>query len=228
MRLKLQFVRKKLDVPIYIFSYHKSGTKFISRIFREICSEFNWKFKVVTGKPTKIPNADIIFFIHGLADPKSIKHDFIGIHIIRDPRDIIISGYLYHKRTSELWCNNKNFQINKKIKFPQVPYSQEHKSEEWKKSYIESLQNRSYQDIMNTLSEEEGILFEMNHYGQWTISEMIKWNYNHPAFLELKFENIMDNYEQEFLKIFEHCKFNEKVKKYSMNIAQKENIHTML
>ena len=30
------------------------------------------------------------------------------IVLIRDPREIIISGYLYHKRCTEIWCINKN------------------------------------------------------------------------------------------------------------------------
>jgi hypothetical protein len=152
----------------------------------------------------KCPEGDIVVFGHSLiAFEPSTK----GIHIIRDPRDIIISGYQYHKRTKEGWCINKDFAIDIPIKFPQVPRCRQHEPEEWKTHYIESLKGKSYQGNLRDKSVEDGIIFEMNNYGAWTIDTISKWDYCNPNVLEVKFENVIENFNHTITEIFNHLGF---------------------
>ena len=229
--LRYYFLKKvlgtKRDVPIYIFGYHKCGTKLLGKIFLQLCLKYGWEFKSIPGSVDEMPNSDVIFFLHSQVDFSKMPEKYIGIHMVRDPRDIIISGYLYHKRTVEEWCVNKNFQTSEPIAYPQVPNSQMYRSEEWKVNYLSSLNGMSYQEKINSFDEEEGILFEMNHYGKWTIEDMLKWDIEKANCLELKFEDVMTNYDGEMNKVFEHCHFTPAQMEVAKRFADKEDMNKM-
>ncbi len=141
--------RTKREVPIFIFGYHKCGTKLLGKIFSSLCLRFGWKYVSVPGVTDKIPRADLVFFLHSQVDYEKLPENFIGIHMVRDPRDVIVSGYLYHKRTTEAWCISKNFQTSAPIKYPQIPNSQMYRTEAWKIDYIKKLNGMSYQEKIN-------------------------------------------------------------------------------
>ena len=230
-QLRYYFLNKlcgtKRDIPIFIFGYHKCGTKLLGKVFLQLSIEYGWKYVSIAGSINEMPKADVVFFLHSQVDYNKLPKKYIGIHLVRDPRDIITSGYLYHKRTIEEWCINTNFQTEKPIVYPQVPNSQMYRSEKWKIDYIKSLEGKSYQEKINALDEEEGILFEMNHYGKWTIDDMLKWDFEKANSLELKFEDIMENYDEEMMTIFKHCKFSDAQIKVAKAIADKEDINKM-
>lgn len=219
--------RTRRDVPIFIFGYHKCGTKLLGKVFLQLCLKYGWTFKSIAGTTDEIPNVDVVFFLHSQVDYSKLPESYIGIHMVRDPRDIIVSGYLYHKRTVEEWCTNKNFQTSEAIKYPQVPNSQMYRSEAWKTDYLKSLNGKSYQEKINSFDEEDGILFEMNHYGQWTIEDMLKWDFEKGNCLEIKFEDVMSNYDAEMMKVFTHCNLSEEQLKVAKGFADKEDMNKM-
>ena len=229
--LRYFFLKKilgtKRKVPIYIFGYHKCGTKLLGKVFLQLSLKYGWEFVSIAGSVDKTPNADIVFFLHSQIDYNKLPKKYIGIHMVRDPRDIIISGYLYHKRTAEKWCVNKNFQTEKPIVYPQIPNSQMYRTEQWKQDYIKSLEGQSYQEKINALNVEDAIIFEMNHYGKWTIEDMLKWDFEKVNCLELKFEDVMANYDEEMMKIFNHCNLSETQIKVAKAYADKEDMNKM-
>ena len=224
--LKQVFKKARIrKIPICIFCYHKSGTALLSKVFSQFCQSRNWKFLSLMGRQTQIPqNADVILFGHSLIDPSEISASFVGLHVIRDPRDIIVSGYQYHCRTSEKWCINSDFTPKLPILFPKVPYSQQHRSEEWKLGYLKSLSERSYQENLLSMSQRDGLLFEMNNYGAWTIESMKAWNYNLDNILELKYEQLMNSYDNAFHSIFDHFGFSRSEIDAGMDVASKHDL----
>jgi len=202
------------------------GTVLLKKVFQEICFELNWRFEGINGKPHKINKfADIILFQHSLVDEHLLYRPHVGVRFIRDPRDIIVSGYLYHRRCKELWCVNTNFQTKSPILFPHVPYSQEHRPEEWKKKYLSSLENKSYQQNLLDRDESEGLLFEMNHYGRWTIENMLNWKQMSPSIETIRFETLMNNYDETFKNMFTRFGFSEKQISKTLSIAAKEDLN---
>lgn len=101
--------------------------------------------------------------------------DALGTHMIRDPRDVVVSGYFYHQ-----WTNETGY-----------------------KMYDEIL-GMSYQDKVNTSPKEEGILFEMDNKAAQTIAEMRRWNYNDPRILEIRYEDLIADSPVVFTKMFQH------------------------
>ena len=213
---------------IYICCYHKVGSTLLTHIFEEICKKFDWKFAKIFGLAKQIPgDANVILFAHSLLDPHLFSNDFTGVHIIRDPRDVIVSGYLYHSRCSELWCTNTEESYEKPILFPQVPYSQEHKSHAWKIRYIQSLGGKSYQENIKNMSPSEGVAFEMANYGAWTIENMLEWNYDNSRFMETRFESMMGDFDNTFKEIFLHLGFSESHLTEALKIASAHDINRM-
>jgi sulfotransferase family protein len=216
---------RPLDKPICLFCYHKVGTVLLSKVFGGLCKHFGWTFTPLLGHQTGLPaDSNVVLYKHSLIDPDTIDSPYVGIHVIRDPRDIIVSGYLYHLRTDEQWCVNKEFESKKPIRFPQVPYSQEHRSEEWKREYLRSLGGKSYQEHLQGMSQSDGLLFEMEHYGAWTVRSMLEWPKTNEQVLDVQFENLSIDFDATFSKIFDHCGFGRTVRKTALRIAQAHDI----
>ncbi len=210
---------------IGIFCYHKAGTVLLTKVFGHICVQKRMKLACLYGKQTQLPrNADMFLFYHSLVDFRHITAPLVGVHFVRDPRDIIVSGYLYHSRTSEEWCVNSDFSQKAPIRYPRIPFSQQHRSHEWKIKYLNSLNGISYQNNLLNMSQRDGLLFEMNNYGAWTIESMKEWNYNRNNILEIKFESLMDNYDDTFRAIFEYLGFSKIEIKRGMLIAAEHDL----
>lgn len=213
------------EVPIYLFCYHKVGTILLAKVFREICLQFGWRFKTVIGQAKEIPSdADMVLFMHSLVDLGEVEHPYLGAHFIRDPRDVIVSGYLYHQRCSEDWCINESPDATEPILFPNLPWSQQHRPEAWKAAYVKSLNKTSYQQNLLSRDQDEGILFEMHNYGGWTIDSMLAWDYANPHVMEVKFEALMGEFDATFKSMFEFFGFSESQIDKGLRIARKEDL----
>jgi len=80
------------------FGHHKAASTWIFRICRSICDQLGLSFETNPDLDGgKEPRADFIAF--GNAEIHHAKHlsEFRGFHVIRDPRDIIVSAYFSHK-----------------------------------------------------------------------------------------------------------------------------------
>ncbi len=185
------------DQKLIIHScYHKVGTVWFRRILSTIAAYYGLNFQ--KSKPHELKNNTEIFFDdHSLVDLSKMSN-YVGSHMIRDPRDIIISGYFYHLRTNEKWVHEK------------------------KKEYG----NKSYQEYLKSLSLENGILAEIKRTAP-EIRQMAEWDYNNPNFIEIKYENIIANEKEYFEKIFLHYGFNRKAVEKSIEIANKFSIRNI-
>lgn len=122
----------------------------------------------------------------------------VGTHMIRDPRDLVISGYFYHQWTKEtgyLFHNDK-----------------------W---------GMSYQEMVKTLPKEEGIKFEMDNKAAQTIAEMRRWNYNDPRFMEMKYVDLITDPTAEFTRMFNHWGVNPDNLQECLDIAWKNHMTIM-
>ena len=197
----------------------------MSKVFRQISEANDWWFRVCYGKPIHLPKkADVIVLGHSLIDLNNVKTPFVGVHFIRDPRDVIVSGYLYHCRTQETWCINTEFKYRGPILFPKVPYSQQHRSEDWKAGYLESLNGLSYQENLLSMNQRDGLLFEMKYYGAWTIESMKNWNYDRDNIFEVKIEDLQNSFDETFRLIFDYLDFSESETKLGLSIAAEHDL----
>jgi hypothetical protein len=107
---------------------------------------------------------------------------------VRDPRDLVVSGYFYHKRAAESWCD---------IVAPS--------EEDW--AVVNgtvpgvSLGRRSYAQYLNEVSLEKGLLAEVA-FRRHHFESMRRWDDEDPRIEVFRYEEILGNEAEVFDRIF--------------------------
>src|SRR5438128_1241415 len=96
-------VEPRLPLPTYVFTYHKTGVVLFTKVFGDIARAFGWQRIEFTRWTNEPPPTEIAHFMHSLVGPRVLERDFRGVHVVRDPRNIAVSGYAYHRRCRERW-----------------------------------------------------------------------------------------------------------------------------
>ncbi len=157
-----------------IATHHKGGTVWIKSIIRALSRSLSipW-FGIWSDRHMgKVPKAGRAFLCnwHGVF-PQSLwdSEDTAFLHVIRDPRDVLLSGCRYHLTAGP-----------KGEKFLHQPRS--------------DLEGRTYQEHLNGLATyAEQLLFEMANKHAETLAEMLRWPWGHPRSTELRYETLMDD-----------------------------------
>ena len=96
------------------FGHHKCASTWFGSIFWDVCLELGLRYKMVY-KPEDfggdlaryVRDNRIDFIAYGNADFRQVAKldNLIGIHAVRDPRDIVVSAYFSHLKThsTEAW-----------------------------------------------------------------------------------------------------------------------------
>lgn len=161
------------------FGHHKAASSAIVSILTIICAEmglkrgsynnpkmFNYDLK------NTIVKDNIDFLLYRSVDYNYVKDldNFKGFHVIRDPRDIVVSAYFSHLHSHPITKH-----------WPQlVPHREK----------------------LQKVSKDEGLFLEMK-FRQVPFEKMYNWNYSLPNVLELKMENLFQNSQNQFTKIFD-------------------------
>jgi hypothetical protein len=214
-------------MQMYFFCYHKVGSSLCAAIAQRIASRFDWNTDYLLGLAKQVDRSkQIVTFAHSLVDFDLSRYPHRSVRLIRDPRDVWLSGYLYHRRCREGWCINEEFDTKPPILFPRVPYSQQHRPEEWKQHYIVGLDGMSYQKNLLARDEDAGLSFEMERYAEWTISAMISWKAD-PDTVDFKIEDFMADFDGVLARILRHFGMREPDIPGALSVAAVEDIRRM-
>jgi hypothetical protein len=190
--------------PLYFFCYHKVGTTLSARIACKIAALFGWHADYLLGPISRVDaSKQIITFAHSLIEFNLSTIPHKGVRLIRDPRDVWLSGYLYHQHCNERWCTNECFDLTPPIVPPRIPYSQHYRSEEWKRAYLVGLNGLSYQRNLLSKDRDSGLDFEMNRYTDWTIEAMLAWKPD-PDTIDVKIEDFMADFDGTLTLMLRH------------------------
>jgi hypothetical protein len=169
-----------MNHKILIGTHHKTGTVWMLNIFVNICKHYSLRF--INGRrkgdfKTFDNSVDVFFQYNSRFNLYALSSDFRGLHIIRDPRDVIISGCYYHQISEEEW-----------LKIPR-----------------EEFDGLSYQEKINSYSNyEDQLLFEMKSIADGkiitNINEMLCWDYNNPKFFEVRYEDLIRDVDMTLFK----------------------------
>lgn len=215
-------MRKKThqDALIVHFAYHKAMTFFFKKVYFDIARMFNWYHKH--------HNSDLNGFYEDTLNSKKpaiisvnnrlVDFDrlppFTGTHLIRDPRDLLISGFRYHKWCKEPWAHETmdaafvdKFNLDKSI-------------------VRQSAMGKTYQEFLNTLNDIEGLKLEMSLRASH-FNTMLHWNYKNPNILELKYEDIFGNEIETFERVFLHHGFRRGTIKQCLKIVKKHSFNAL-
>jgi hypothetical protein len=116
--------------------------------------------------------------------------DFRISRFIRDPRDLVVSGYFYHLRGAEDWA---------RIESPTTS--------DWyfANGFVpEGLQNTgsSFAEYLRSLPKEEGLLAELE-FRKHHFASMAQWPAEHREIVTFRYEEVLGNETAVFRKIFD-------------------------
>jgi len=151
---------------ILVGTHHKTGTVLMKNIFEKISESLGIKMLDCSGTSASIDdNWDIIYDHHSTFNGVILNDNLKGIHMIRDPRMIIVSSAFYHMKSSEAWLHQP----------------------------IKRFSDMTYHEKINSLSSDrERFLFEMDHGSSQTIRDMESWIERRYCWsLDIKLEELM-------------------------------------
>jgi hypothetical protein len=158
---------------IVLATHHKTGTVWMASIFKAIAKKMQanyiefWsnygRLDPLLKTPFVVFNYDSNFGQHsGLLR----RDDVRVLHLIRDPRDVLISAMHYHKTSDEAWLH-KTVPDNDGI---------------------------TYQDKLNALATPfEQYIFELEHSTSTTIDDMLDWQYGRANYMDVRYEDLFQD-----------------------------------
>ncbi len=114
----------------------------------------------------------------------SLNGDFRISRFVRDPRDLIVSGYFYHLRGAEPWFRFSN---------PSNKYWEPINGH----TPVNMPSGVSYSEYLQGLSKEQGLLAEME-FRKNHLQSMREWPEDDPRIRVFRYEEILGNERQTF------------------------------
>ncbi len=189
--------------------FHKCLTVYFKRVFLGVASLHRLEWRKITRKDLNQAALSelresckaraMVFHADDVTDRGRQKY-FPGIkgsHVIRDPRDLVISSAFYHHICGEEWC-----QLAVERILP--PGTIEKLVRDF--SMKEPGEGDSYQSYLRKHNMEESFIIEMLRMTK-VFKALKNWDYQNPDFIELRYEEIIGNEKETFARIFRHYEF---------------------
>lgn len=185
------------------FGHHKAGTTWILKIINAVCLEINKKhkhfhspkmFNFNLSEFVEEKSLDFISYTNADIDyVRTILQNTKGFHVVRDPRDIVISAYFshLHSHPNTMW--------------PELV------------DYRRRLKGLSKDEGLLLLMEYikniklDGVELDL-------LGNMRTWDYSLTNILELKFEELISNPYGKFIEIFRFLEILDETNDESKNI----------
>ncbi len=185
---------------IYHGAHHKMGTTWLTRVLEGVAKAFG--LKVTKSNSVGDPvdeDTDILIANHSHISPDSLGN-MVGSHMIRDLRDVVVSGYYYHLRTNEAW-----------VKQPSPQYS-----------------GRSYQEALHAVDRDAGLTMEIHRLASsHDIQVLRSWDFGNPRLIELTYENLWQNEQLQFRRLFEHYGFHRRAISRCLKIVKQNSFQAV-
>ncbi|SIN78775.1 hypothetical protein [Vannielia litorea] len=155
-------------------THHKSGTVWTRRTIQALGHAFglDWHGIWRDEAMQKLPEEGRAFLVNWAGwFPADLwaRDDVAFVHIIRDPRDILLSGCVYHHFAGQ-------------------------QGEKWLHLPRTDLGGKSYQEHLKALEGDEAkLLFEMEGKHRETVEEMRNWPWGDARIFELRYEDLMQD-----------------------------------
>lgn len=181
---------------IYHAAHHKMGTVWLMRVLESVANKFGLKMtKSNSRRELAADDTDILFANHSQFEPDSMEN-LVGSHMIRDLRDVVVSGYHYHLWTNESWAREASDQFG----------------------------GKSYQEMLQSEDKESGLAHEIRRLAStFDIRILRKWDFSDARICELRYEDLWADETKEFHRLFQHYGFHEVAISKCLNIVQQQS-----
>jgi len=177
-----------MDRIAVIATHHKAGTVWLNHTFRKIGEALAIRVvnvgrdAVLGGEERTAPL--ILLAANSKLDkyPGLMAHEPArALHVVRDPRDVLISGMHYHCRAPEKWLDRAENKFG----------------------------GRTYREALTALPTARArLMFEMEHAAGKNIASMLRWDRADAKSFETQYEALMHDTEGAlFVRIAHHLGF---------------------
>lgn len=164
---------------VCVVTHHKTGTVWLKSVFIRIGKALGITFRFATRASqhpvAAYPADERLILVNGSGEaPPDLwqRGDFRVLHMIRDPRDVLISGMRFHRKAADPG----------KEPFLHRPSRR--------------LGGRSYHEHLGGLPDDEArLLFEMENKHRITLGEMLAWDYGRDGVVEWRYEDLIADIE---------------------------------
>ena len=155
---------------IVVATHHKTGTVWMSTVFKAIANDIGAayvEFRPQYGRLAEALRAPFVLFNYDSEfrehSPLLERGDVRILHLIRDPRDVLISAMHYHKKSNETWLHEP----------------------------VPGYDNVTYQRRLNALPTPfQQYVFEMENSTESTLRDMVNWQYGRANCFEARYEDL--------------------------------------
>lgn len=151
---------------IFVGTHHKAMTTYFKAVLKLLAFGLGTRFedisKEIPGSKTRV-----FLSIHSQT-PWSEIGPYRGIHVMRDPRDMIVSSYHYHLWTNELWA------------------------------HVPDENGQSYQEKLQAVDKTEGLFMTIRHFIYFSCETLENWDMDDPDILEVSYDALMGPEREEF------------------------------
>jgi hypothetical protein len=155
---------------LVVATHHKTGTVWMDGVFKTIASDLGARyvnFRSERGQLSDLDHEPFILFSYdsNFGDFSSVldRENVKILHLIRDPRDVVISAMHYHKASRETWLHEP----------------------------IPGYDNLSYQRALQKLPTKFAqYIFEMDNSSASTLRDMASWHYGRANCFEARYEDL--------------------------------------
>jgi Sulfotransferase domain len=181
---------------VVIATHHKTGTVWMDGVFKNIARDLGVQYidfrsqhgclGEALSKPFILLNCDSNF--HEYSDILN-RNDVRILHLVRDPRDVLISAMHYHRKSRESWLHEP----------------------------IPGYDNVTYQRQLKSLPTKfDQYLFEMEHSTAGTLRDVLSWRYSRVNCFEARYEDLRQDAQLAYWrKISAFLGFDEKEREIS-------------
>lgn len=153
---------------LVVATHHKTGTVWMDGVFKAIANDLGARYINFRGEHDKLEgllDGPFVLFNHDsqFGDHEHIldRDDVKIMHLIRDPRDVVISAMHYHKVSRESWLHEP----------------------------IPGYDNATYQRALRDQPTRRAqYVFEMENSSASTLRDMSAWRYDRPNCFEARYE----------------------------------------
>ncbi|WP_103028895.1 sulfotransferase domain-containing protein [Salinibacter altiplanensis] len=170
--------------------HHRSGTVWFTRVLSTVARQYGLHFQGAS-QDALTSSTEVFLQDHSRID-RSALSPYRGSHMIRDPRDMVVSGYHYHLWTEEEWAHRPR----------------------------ETYDGKSFREALNSVGKKQGMMLEMERFCEEDLQDMLRWNYDDPAFLELTYEEVIADEASHFEALFEHYGFHDEAVEVGLEAAR--------
>ncbi|MFB6098210.1 MAG: sulfotransferase domain-containing protein, partial [Salinibacter sp.] len=92
--------------------------------------------------------------------------------------------------------------------------------EEWARVPRDEYDGKSFQETLKSVGKKRGMILEMERFCREDLQDMLRWDYDDPAFLELKYEDVIADEASHFEALFRHYGFHDDAVDAGLEIAE--------